>query len=129
MESKNKKKDPVQQFLELRKNLKQERMELVEQIKRIDDALASTMNEAKKQPNIESLKQPRTKRNKNKISLKNAVIKITTQKPRTKIEIMSALNDIGYVFSSATPINSLNATLYSKGQFINKKGYFSPAKR
>jgi len=48
MESKNKKKDPVQQFLELRKNLKQERMELVEQIKRIDDALASTMNEAKK---------------------------------------------------------------------------------
>ena len=127
MESKNKKKDPVQQFLELRKNLKQERMELVEQIKRIDDALASTMSEAKKQPNIESLKQPRTKRN--KISLKNAVIKITTQKPRTKIEIMSALNDIGYVFSSATPINSLNATLYSKGQFINKKGYFSPAKR
>ena len=42
MESKNKKKDPVQQFLELRKNLKQERMELVEQIQRIDDALAST---------------------------------------------------------------------------------------
>ena len=127
MESKNKKKDPVQQFLELRKNLKQERMELVEQIKRIDDALASTMNEAKKQPNIESLKQPRAKRN--KISLKNAVIKITTQKPRTKSEIMSALHDIGYVFSSATPINSLNATLYQKGQFINKKGYFSPAKR
>ena len=40
MESKNKKKDPVQQFLELRKNLKQARMELVEQIQRIDDALA-----------------------------------------------------------------------------------------
>ena len=127
MEPENRIKDPVQQFLELRENLQKERAALVERVQQIDEVLASSTIEARNQLGLKPLKKPRKKRN--EMSLKEAVIKITSQAPRTKDEILSKLDSLGYTFSSATPINSLNATLYSKGQFINNKGYFSPAKR
>jgi cell division septum initiation protein DivIVA len=126
MESENRIKDPVQQFLELRENLQKERSALVEKVQQIDEVLASSTIESKIQLGSKRLKQPRQKRN--EMSLKEAVIKITSKAPKTKDEILSELDSMGYVFSSATPINSLNATLYSKGQFNNNKGYFSPQK-
>lgn len=127
MESEIKRKDPVRQFLELRENLKKERSELIERVQQIDEVLASTPTEDRNQFGLKPLKRSKPKRN--EMSLKDAVIKITSQNPMTKNEILRELDKMGYVFSSATPINSLNATLYSKGHFVNNRGHFSPAKQ
>ncbi len=124
MELESKLKDPVRQFLELRENLQNERAALIERVQQIDEVLASTALESNNQLGIKRIKRPRQKRN--AMSLKSAVIQITRKCPKTKEEILRELDKMGYIFSSATPINSLNATLYSKGQFVNNNGYFSP---
>ena len=62
MESENRIKDPVQQFLELRENLQKERSALVEKVQQIDEVLASSTIESKIQLGSKRLKQPRQKR-------------------------------------------------------------------
>lgn len=124
MEAEIRTKDRVHQFLELRENLEKERSNLIERVQQIDQVLETPIIETRDQSGIKRSRFPRLRRN--EVSLKEAVTKITKVKPRTKAEILRELKAIGYIFSSTTPINSLNATLYAKGQFKNDNGYFSP---
>ncbi|MEW6302609.1 MAG: hypothetical protein AB1705_04005 [Verrucomicrobiota bacterium] len=68
------------------------------------------------------------KRAKNKISLKDAVIQVTSGKPLAKADILEAVRKIGYKFSTSDPMNSLNTVLYTGKVFKNTDGKFSPAK-
>jgi hypothetical protein len=67
------------------------------------------------------------KRVKNAMSLKAAVIKVTTGKPLTKKEILAALQKLGYRFNSDMPLNSLNTVLYTGKVFKNQDGKYGPA--
>jgi hypothetical protein len=62
------------------------------------------------------------------LSLREAVRKATSARPLTKAEILNAISKLGYRFTAKDPMNSLNVVLYTKGQFKNDGGKFSPAK-
>lgn len=68
------------------------------------------------------------KRIRNKVSLRDVVMQATKGNPMTKPEIIKAVLATGYRFNAADPIPSLNAVLYSKKQFKNDNGRFSPSK-
>jgi hypothetical protein len=68
------------------------------------------------------------KRIRNKVSLREVVMQVTKNNPMTKDEIIKAVLATGYRFNAADPIPSLNSVLYSKKQFKNENGRFSPAK-
>ena len=68
------------------------------------------------------------KRIRNKISLRDVVMQVTKNNPMTKDEIIQAVLATGYRFNTDNPIPSLNSVLYSKKQFKNANGKFSPAK-
>ena len=68
------------------------------------------------------------KRVRNKVSLREMALKLTKGNPMTKEQIIDAVKKAGYVFNASDPIPSLNSVLYSKKQFKNKGGKFSPTK-
>jgi hypothetical protein len=134
--------DPLKQFIETRNSLVQEKKELEERLKQIEQALSgsSTVSApkpgrvAKAEAPVEEAKAPgrkvrgvRGKRAKNKMSLKEAVIMVTKDGPLNKHDILDRVQkDAGYKFSASNPINSLNQILYNKKLFVNEGGKFSP---
>lgn len=54
--------------------------------------------------------------------LKEAILKVTTKKPLTKQEIVEAVKALGYNFTTATPINSVNVVLYSNRKEFDQLG-------
>lgn len=55
---------------------------------------------------------------KNAMSLREAVAKVTSKRPLTKQEVLQAVQDLGYVFTTKKPINSLNALIYPEGSLF-----------
>ncbi|MCW5558641.1 MAG: hypothetical protein KIT22_12525, partial [Verrucomicrobiae bacterium] len=69
----------------------------------------------------------RRKRAKNELSLVDAVLTVTKDKPLPKAEILAAIGKIGYKFTAKDPLNSLNTTLYTSKKLKNfGKGVFGP---
>lgn len=68
------------------------------------------------------------KRIRNKVSLREMILRVTRDKPMTKQEILEAVQREGYRFNTPNPMPSLNAVLYAKKMFKNENGRFSPAK-
>ena len=63
----------------------------------------------------------------NQMSLKEAIIKVTTDHPLTKEQVLEEVQRIGYKFSTDKPANSVNQALYGdKPGFKNEGGKFSP---
>jgi hypothetical protein len=121
--------DRLKQYVALRDALTQEKTELQERLARIDRALDGEIPiPAKIDKTPSRAPAARVKRLKNKLSLKEAVRRATAAKPLTKPEILAAIKKLGYRFAAKEPINSLNVVLYSKRQFKNQSGKFSPAK-
>ena len=76
---------------------------------------------------------PKTKpsgRVQNPLSLPKAVLQVTSQRPMTKLEILEAVQKIGYRFSTKKPLQSLNPVLYKgKLNLQRKDGKFSAPKK
>ena len=120
--------DKLKQYISLHQTLLRERAVLENRLAQIDRALGqNTVGNGKA-----AGKAPRpsvsAKRAKNPLSLKAAVVKATSAKALTKPEILAAIKKLGYRFTAKDPTNSLNVVLYTKGQFKNQSGKFSPAK-
>lgn len=133
--------DPLKQFIETRNSLVQEKKELEERLKQIEQALSGSAVVATKPGRAPKAAAPaeepkaaarkvrgvRGKRAKNKMSLKEAVIQVTKDGPLNKHDILDKVQkDAGYKFSASNPINSLNQILYNKKLFVNEGGKFSP---
>lgn len=133
--------DPLKQFIETRNSLVQEKKELEERLKQIEQALSGSAVVAPKPGRASKAAAPaeepkaaarkvrgvRGKRAKNKMSLKEAVIQVTKDGPLNKQDILDKVQkDAGYKFSASNPINSLNQILYNKKLFVNEGGKFSP---
>lgn len=122
--------DALKQFTALRNQLTQERERLASRIQEIDNvfgnhASASPTPKAHGTP-VRNTRAPR--RIKNPISLKKAVIKVTTKKPLTKPEILAAVQKLGWSTTSKNPRKLLDLLLYGKNpKFKNQNGKFSPA--
>ncbi len=117
--------DRLKKFVALRQALLKERADLQQRLEQLDRALAQDGAIG----SAPSLARPRTqiRRVKNPMSLKTAVIKVTTNKAMGKQEILSAIKKLGYHFAAKDPINSLNTVLYTGKAFKNQAGKFSPA--
>ena len=105
----------LKQYQELHDSLKKKKSVLIEEIQKIDKALSTNGGQLNSE--------------KCDLTLKEAITEITNKTPKTKKQILSELISLGYHFSTTTPINSINATLYLKDTFNNKNGYFSPINR
>jgi len=115
--------DSLKQFVTLQQSLLKEKAGLQARMAEIDKALgvaaaASGVPVRKGLPRIP-----------NPMSLKSAVVKVTSVKPLTKSEILEAIAKLGYRFAAKDPTNSLNVVLYTDKQFKHENGRFSPARR
>jgi len=117
--------DSVKQFLALRASLQNERSRLEARLAEINRALGQLPAPASA-PAAKRL--PFSARAINTMPLKEAVVKVTRDRPLTKPEILKAIKKLGYRFKARNPLNSLNVTLYTKGNFRNVNGKFSPLK-
>ncbi len=128
--------DSLKKFVSLRDALHKEKAELEARLAQINKALGSAEAMGAAAPAAKRVKaaaKPKTPRAKggrglNAISLRDAVLKVTSEKPLTKEEILKAVEKIGYKFATKKPLASLNVVLYSKKQFKQVDGKFSPAK-
>ena len=60
------------------------------------------------------------------LSLRDAVLQLTSRRPMTKEEILEGVQQLGYTFSTNNPLNSLGVILYGKKpRFKNEGGRFS----
>jgi signal recognition particle subunit SEC65 len=66
----------------------------------------------------------------NAMNIREAVEKATAKKPLSIREIVEAVQEVGYKFSSSNPVNSVGAFLYGAGKqhFKRVNGKFSPKK-
>jgi hypothetical protein len=118
--------DRLKQYLALQEALRKERAALEKRLAQIKQAL-SGRDGVSTGP---AATRPRPRRGKpirNKISLREAINQVTRGRALTKREILTEVQRLGYRFAAKDPMNSLNAMLYSKGQFRNRGGKFSPA--
>jgi hypothetical protein len=124
----------IKQFVAMRESLQAERDQLLARLAEINAALGIG-NAAPAAPAAVAVSAARAarqtrrtgKRIRNILSLKAAVTKVTKEKAMTKDEILGAIAKLGYRFNTANPVSSLNSVLYSKRQFKNVGGKFSPA--
>jgi hypothetical protein len=67
-------------------------------------------------------------RRNNPMSLREAVITVTTNRPLTKQEIYEAVQRLGYRFGGSDPLNAIGVVVYGKNpRFTNEGGRFSLA--
>ena len=117
--------DSVKQFVALRAALTQEKARLESRLAEINRALGNGVATASKRSPVQG--RPRAE---NSMSLREAVARVTKNKPLTKPEILKAIQKIGYKFTAKDPMNSLNVVLYTPGNFKNNgDGTFSALKK
>lgn len=131
--------DILKQYLTFQDALKKERAQLEQRLEQIKQALAGKDGAAAARVVAAVVRAPRgagkvrmrkkpVKPIRNQMSLREAVIQVTKDKPLTKQEILAAIHKLGYRFATKNPLNTLSVVLYSKKQFRNQDGKFSPAK-
>ncbi len=137
--------DSIKKFVSLRDALLKEKAELEARLAQINKALGSAPVAAAavaipakksatkaaktpKAPKAAKAGKPKTFRGENAMSLRDAVVKVTSEKPLTKDEILKAVKGIGYKFATDKPLASLNVVLYSNKQFKQVDGKYTPAK-
>lgn len=114
-------KDPLKQFLDLREALRAEREQLTARLRDINATLFPSPTNGSNS-GLVSTHRP-VKRG--PLSLKEAILKATAKKALAKEEILQAVLDLGYVFSTNDPLNSIGVIIYGKNpKFTNEGGRF-----
>lgn len=124
-------KNDIRRYISLRDSLIQEKSKLESRLREISEALG----ESSEQRSTPTLARPavaasgrRGRRSSGGLSLRDAVLQVTSRGPLTKQEILDGVQQLGYRFSTNNPANSLGVILYGKNpRFKNDDGRFSPA--
>ena len=122
--------DNLRKYVDLRNSLTREKAQLEERLRQINDALgeASLAPAAPSQQGMAARGGKRGRPAASGLSLREAVLQATSQQALTKQEILDAVKQMGYRFSTNNPMNSLGVILYGKNpRFKNDNGRFSPA--
>ena len=56
------------------------------------------------------------------MSMREAVLKALSQRPLARKELVKAVEDVGYVFATKNPLNSIGSILYAKNTPVKSKG-------
>lgn len=118
--------DSVQQFTALRSALVREREAIQQRLRQIDAALTG----GQPTPATSLRQKPGRSRPDNAMNIREAIAKVTSKKPLSIREIVDAVQQIGYRFQSANPVNSVGAYLYGAGKkdFKRANGKFVPVR-
>ena len=120
----------IRRFLSLRDSLIQERTKLETRLREINQALGESNFPATTDSSSASpVKGPgrRGGRRSSGISLREAVLQVTSKGPLSKEDILERVKGLGYRFSTNNPLNSLGVILYGKNpKFKNEGVRFSP---
>ena len=128
--------DSLQQFLKLRRELAEEKSSIEQRLKEINSALGdmpsvstpSTEPQANDSSGPSPARKGRKKRNGGQ-SLRDVVVQVLGDQSMTKAEILDAVKQSGYKFSTKNPMNSLGVILYGKDpKFSRVDGRFSLGK-
>jgi hypothetical protein len=116
----------LKKYSTLRALVLREKAAIEDRLRQIEEIFAE---KAPSEPPVAAkLVKVRRKRARNKVSLKAAVLEVTKGKMLTKAEILTAVEKLGYRFSTKNPLNSLGTVLYSGKEFKNVNGKFTAAK-
>ena len=116
-------KDTIKQFLASRASLHREKTAPENRLAHINRAFST---HASKAP-VVTVRRKIVARVANQLSLREAIIQATQTRPLTKLEILAAVNKLGYRFTTKDPTNSLGATLYNPKKFKKVNGKFTSA--
>ena len=115
----------VKQFVALRTALLNEKAQLEARLKEIQSALGTAPAPAPVARPVAAAATPKKKlgpRVENTMSLHEAVNKAVAAKPLTKLEILKAIDGLGYKFTAANPMMSLNTLVYTPGKLKKHPG-------
>jgi hypothetical protein len=129
--------DNLEQFVKLRRELTQEKEQLSRRLAQINEALGeisetSTAEASEPAPTLE--RAPLAKRRTGPVgrptsggtSLRQLVLDVLREGPKTKEEVLDAVQSRGYKFSTNNPLNSLGVILYGKSpKFERLDGKFA----
>ena len=121
--------DVVKQYAQLRSKLVAEQTRLEARLREVNRVLGGDIPATIKAPAVSKSQPGRAKKRlKNALSLRAAAVQATSAKPLTKLEILAAVQKLGYKFGTNKPMQSLNSILYGANpKFKRKDGKFSPA--
>jgi hypothetical protein len=115
--------DNLQQYIRLCRELTNERDAIKARLKKLNEALG---DQTRRPQGIQVSTGGLGRRPAAGISLKNLVIEVLSAGPRTKEEVLEAVQQRGYRFSTNNPLNSLGVILYGKNPKFNRiEGRFS----
>ena len=132
-------KSDIRKYISLRDALVQERAQLENRLREITEALGEARQNSASSaaPTTAAQGRPaqavqsgrgrgRGRRAGGGLSLREAVLQVTSGGPRTKEEILDGIKQLGYKFQTNNPLNSLGVILYGKNpRFKNDGGRFS----
>ena len=126
-------KDSLKQFTRLRESLLKRQAAVQAELTQISNALgafgsvaAAPTPPATRGGGKAPANRRGGKRAENAMSLAEAVLTVTKEKPLSKPEILTAVEKLGYKFAAKSPLNSLNTLLYTNKQIKNYDGKFGP---
>ena len=123
--------DPLQQYAKLHKQLTEEKAQLESRLNQINQVLgderppeqivpsSSGPAEVPARPAARRGRKPRAG---NEMSMREAVLKALSQGPLARKELVKAVEDVGYVFTTKNPLNSIGSILYAKNTPVKSKG-------
>ncbi|MDB6040324.1 MAG: hypothetical protein JWM99_4165 [Verrucomicrobiales bacterium] len=114
--------DNLRQYVSLRDAILQEKTQIEQRLREINQALGQMAGFT-----ADGRVGPRSggTRNRNAISLRDAVIEVVKSGSLSKDDILKGVQDLGYKFATNDPMNSLGVILYGKNpKFLNEGGRF-----
>jgi hypothetical protein len=123
--------DPLQQYAKLHKQLTEEKGELESRLNQINQVLGGERAPEESAPSpsvpMEVAPRPAKRRGRkpkagNQMSMREAVLTALSQGPLARKELVKAVEDVGYVFTTKNPLNSIGSILYAKNTQVKSKG-------
>ena len=121
----------IKKYISLRDSLIQEKTRLETRLREINSALGQESGSGSSFSSSAArgftVQRGRRAARRGGLSLRDAVLQATAKGPLTKEQILEAVKQLGYRFSTTNPLNSLGVILYGKNpKFKNDSGRFSP---
>jgi hypothetical protein len=119
--------DRIKQYLALRESLLEDKASLEARLAQISKVLGGSSGGPAPKAAGAARRVRQLRRTRNPMSLKAAIIRVTSARPLKKPAILTAVHKLGYRFATRKPMATLNSVLYARRQFKNQDGRFSPA--
>jgi hypothetical protein len=124
--------DALKQYAKLRQQLTEEQSQLQTRLNEINQVLGSetapiqapqvsSILEEPSAPSRPVVRRGRKPKAENTMSMREAVLRALSTGPLARKELVEAVENVGYVFTTKNPLNSIGSILYAKNTPIKSK--------